>query len=198
MRKKGSDPKADLKKEGKLKETTGGFFSLDNQYKARWSMKSMIYKLAMLLVLVTLFVPLEGEAQKEKKKFELKKRQPDIPLSVFSNIEKAWREGDSEKLVNLASGRKVYLYIKESGYKEGYYSPSQARYIFRRIFKQNRQLKFRFVKYYNLEEPRRRIYGVVQRSYENIRSGKLFRDKLYVALKKEGDRWVIARIKSNW
>ncbi len=154
-------------------------------------------KIFMLFVLVSVLVPIRGGTQEKIKKMEPKKETM-MPLSIFRDIEKAWHNESPDEILNLLSKGKVYLYIKESGYREGYYSHSQTRYIFRSIFEQNRQLKFRFVKYYNLEQPSRRVYGVAQRSYKNISSGRLFRDKLYVALKREGDRWVIARIKSNW
>ena len=48
--------------------------------------------------------------------------------------------------------------------------------------------------FHNLDKPGRKVYGIAYRSYKNIRSDKVFQDKVYVTLKKEGAGWVVAEI----
>ncbi len=41
-----------------------------------------------------------------------------------------------------------------------------------------------------------KVYAVAERSYKRNDDGRLFKDKIYVALHLEEDRWVISEIKS--
>jgi len=119
------------------------------------------------------------------------------PLPVFKGLERAWGQGDAEKISRLLGGNKILLDMKGIGRKGGYFSRSQARFLFKRMFKTAAPKKFKFTKYHNLDKPGRRVYGVARRSYKNVRSGRLFQDTVYVTLCREGRGWVVSEIKTT-
>jgi hypothetical protein len=119
------------------------------------------------------------------------------PQSVFRELEKAWERGDAEAISRFAGDSKIFLNVKGIGQRGGYFSRPQVRYLFQRMFKAANPVKFKFVKYHNLDEPDRRVYGVAQRSYKKVRNNRLYQDRVYVTLRREGKRWVVAEIKTT-
>ena len=119
------------------------------------------------------------------------------PLKVFKGIERAWQKENADGIASYAGKGRVFLDVRGIGKKGGYYSKSQVRYLFKDMFKADDQLKFKFVKFHNLEEPDRKVYGIAYRSCKNHRSGKVFQDKVYVTLGREGSAWVVAEIKTT-
>ncbi len=135
----------------------------------------------------------------EKREIQ-KKEQPakvQDPLKVFKGIERAWQKGNADGLASYAGQGRVFLDVRGIGKKGGYYSKSQFKYLFRDMFKADDQMKFEFVKFHNLEKPDRKVYGIAYRSCKNNRSGKVFQDKVYVTLGREGSAWVVAEIKTT-
>jgi len=121
----------------------------------------------------------------------------DSPMPVFKGIENAWKNADSEKLSRYAGEARIYLNVEGMEKEPGYFSKSQFYYLFKKMFTNNRQTKFEFVRYHNIDRSDRKVFGIAHRNYKNSRSGKLFQDKVYVTLKKEGERWVVAEIKTT-
>jgi hypothetical protein len=119
------------------------------------------------------------------------------PLKVFKGIEKAWQKENADGIASYAGSGRVFLDVRGIGQKGGYYSRSQVKYLFKDMFKADDQLKFEFVKFHNLEEPDRKVYGIAYRSCKNNRSGKVFQDKVYVTLGRSGSAWVVAEIKTT-
>jgi hypothetical protein len=140
------------------------------------------------------------ELEKIKKR-DLKKEEKSAteqdPLKVFKGIERAWQKKNADGIAAFAGSGRVYLDVRGIGQKGGYYSRSQVKYLFKDMFKVDDQLKFEFVKFHNLEEPDRKVYGIAYRSCKNHRSGKVFQDKVYVTLGREGPAWVVAEIKTT-
>ncbi len=135
----------------------------------------------------------------EKREIQ-KKEQPakaQDPLKVFKGIERAWQKENADVLASYAGQGRIFLDVRGIGKKGGYYSKSQFKYLFRDMFKADNQMKFEFVKFHNLEKPDRKVYGIAYRSCKNIRSGKVFQDKVYVTLGREGSAWVVAEIKTT-
>jgi hypothetical protein len=120
------------------------------------------------------------------------------PLYIFKSFEKAWRNGDAQRLSALASDSPILVEIRGIEGKGGYFTKAQLLYIMKNLFGSTNQLSFEFVRYHNIEKQDRRIYGIAQRSYRVRKNGGLFRDKVYVTLVKEESRWAVAEIKSTW
>jgi ketosteroid isomerase-like protein len=137
------------------------------------------------------------DKEREVEKKETKAAAAQDPLKVFKGIEKAWQKKNADGIASYASEGQVFLDVRGIGRKGGYYSRSQVKYLFMDMFKADDQLKFEFVKFHNLEEPDRKVYGIAYRSCKNNRSGKVFQDKVYVTLGREGPAWVVAEIKTT-
>ena len=143
-------------------------------------------------------VPREQERPQPKpreKKDEVKPE--DAPLKVFHGLERAWKGGDAEAVASFAGEGRIYLDVRGMGKKGGFFSRSQVYYLFRNMFKDENQLKFEFVRFHNIDKPDRRVYGIAYRSWKNVRTGKVFQDKVYVTLGREGSGWVVAEIKTT-
>lgn len=159
------------------------------------------FRIAACIVIAAVFalcvaVPAAPQAKGRRvKKIKIDKNKLS-PLSTFKQIERAWRKADAEVLSAHTSNSRVFLRLKGINRKEGYFSRPQAYFLLKNMFEANRQVKFEFVKYHKLENINRKVYGIADRSYKNISNGRLFRDKVYVTLKREGEKWVVAEIKS--
>ncbi len=114
--------------------------------------------------------------------------------AVFKKFEKAWRASDTETISSLLGKRQISFNVGGIGVEGGYYSKAQVFYMMKKVFKNHKQLRFEFVMFHNLDKPGRKVYGIAYRSYKNIRSDKVFQDKVYVTLKKEGVGWVVVEI----
>jgi hypothetical protein len=119
------------------------------------------------------------------------------PRPVFNGIEKAWREANADAMAAYAGDSKIYLSVAGVERDSGFFSKSQFKYLFKKMFRNYRQTKFEFVRYHNIDRSDRKVYGIAHRNYKNSRSGRLVQDKVYVTLKREGTRWVVAEIKST-
>ena len=146
-------------------------------------------------------VPSFSQDKKKGKDREIEKEEPAVkvqdPLKVFKGIEKAWQKENADGIASYAGNGRVYLDVRGIGQKGGHYSRSQVKYLFKDMFKADDQMKFEFVKFHNLEEPDRKVYGIAYRSCKNNRSGKVFQDKVYVTLGREGPAWVVAEIRTT-
>jgi len=162
---------------------------------------SLLRSSCKVLPLVAVFILVSASAPSQEARRAAKVGETDIgeePLVIFQNIEKAWQSGNAQHLASLASESRVYLEIRGSERRGGYFTKPQVFYIFKDMFASMKQTSFTFVKYHNLEKQDRRIYGMALRRYKSNRSGGLYQDKVYVTLVKEGSRWVMAEIKSTW
>lgn len=120
----------------------------------------------------------------------------DHPLKVFKGIERAWSGGDAAGIASFVGEGRVSVDVRGIGQRGGEFSRSQVLFLFRKMFESDKQTKFEFVKFHNLDKPDRKVFGIAYRSYRNIRSGKVYQDKVYVTLGREGPGWVVAEIKT--
>lgn len=118
-------------------------------------------------------------------------------VAIFKGIEAAWLRGDAAGLSKYMRDSKVFLNVAGLGEKGGYYSKSQVFYLFKGMFKTTKHRRFQFAKYHDVSKSNKRVYGIAHRSFEDVSSGRLYKDKVYVTLKREGERWVISEIKST-
>ncbi len=147
--------------------------------------------------------PSFSQERKQLEREDLKKEEgkkavtANDPLEVFKALERSWQKENADGIASYAGEGRVFLDVRGIGKKGGYYSRSQVKYLFRDMFEVDEQMKFEFVKFQNLEEPDRKVYGIAYRSCKNHRSGKVFQDKVYVTLGREGSAWVVAEIKTT-
>lgn len=117
------------------------------------------------------------------------------PIGVFADIEEGWRTEKSQQILQHYGRGKVTLSIAGTGPTGGEFSRNQSHYLFQDLFKYTITTSFAFVQY-RMAEGQDRVYAVAERSYKKNDDGRLFKDKIYVALHLENDRWVISEIKS--
>jgi hypothetical protein len=152
---------------------------------------------AMILLLAASPAPSQQKKDNKELKQEEQKAGPQDPLKVFRGIERAWQKENADGIVSYLGSGRVRIRVRGIGKEGGYYSKSQVKYLFRDMFKNIDHLKFEFVKFHNLEQPDRKVYGIAHRRCKNHRSGKVFQDTVYVTLGREGSTWVVAEIKTT-
>lgn len=130
-------------------------------------------------------------------------RQQQIPIDevnpqvAFARFEGAWKRADAEMISRMTGSNKVFVQMKGVADSGEFYSRSQIFFMLKNLFRENQQIKFEFVKYHNLDSADRKVYAIAYRNYKNIRSEKVFQDKVYVTLCREGKEWVLAEIKTT-
>lgn len=149
---------------------------------------------ALAAVLLLAAVPAWGQ---EAVKTAPESPPADHPLKVFKGIERAWNGGDAASIASFVGEGRVSIDVRGIGQRGGEFSRSQVLFLFRKMFESDEQTKFEFVKFHNLDKPDRKVFGIAYRSYKNIRSGKVYQDKVYVTLGREGPGWVVAEIKTT-
>lgn len=117
------------------------------------------------------------------------------PISVFADIEAAWRAEKVNQILQHYGQGKVGIAIAGTGPTGGAFSRSQSHYLFKDLFKYTITEKFEFVQYRQVTDGTE-VYAVAERFYKKNDDGRLFKDKIYVSLHLEDDRWVISEIKS--
>ncbi|MFH1755923.1 MAG: hypothetical protein ABIA59_09490 [Candidatus Latescibacterota bacterium] len=124
------------------------------------------------------------------------RRDGSSPLDVFADIESGWKHENVDALLQHFGKGKASISIGGIGLAGGRFSKSQSFYLLKDLFKYTLTQKFEFVQFRNMDSGNRRVYAVAERYYKRTDDGRLFKDKIYVALSLEEDRWVISEIKS--
>ncbi len=131
---------------------------------------------------------------------KLRKALPEensAPLNIFANIEAGWKTQNVQQILRHFGKGKVAISIGGIGPSGGRFSKSQSFYLLKDLFKYTITKKFEFVQYRNLTNGKRKVFAIAERYYKRSDDGRLFKDKIYVSLSLEGDRWVIDEIKST-
>jgi hypothetical protein len=115
---------------------------------------------------------------------------------VFSSIEKAWAAGDARALVQTFGRRKVFISLPDGGPEGGLFSRDQSYYILKDLFGTARTEEFSFVTIHGPEAERSTAFGLAKRVFRPRDAGSALRDRVFVSLVLEGDRWVVSEIKS--
>jgi ribosomal protein L35AE/L33A len=152
--------------------------------------------LTLFITVLTLAAASAASGQEAIKPISPGEPPADQPLKVFKGIERAWSGGDAAGIAAFVGEGRVSIDVRGIGQRGGEFSRSQVLYLFRRMFESDKQTKFEFVKFHNLDKPDRKVFGIAYRSYKNNRSGKVYQDKVYVTLGREGPGWVVAEIKT--
>ena len=118
------------------------------------------------------------------------------PIAVFADVEAGWKGEQAQQILRHFGKGKVSISIEGSSPTGGQFSRNQSYYLFQDLFKYTITQRFQFVQYRHVTDGRDNVYAVAERSYKRNDDGRLFKDKIYVSLQREGDRWVISEIKS--
>jgi hypothetical protein len=118
------------------------------------------------------------------------------PIAVFADVEAGWKNEQAQQILRHFGKSKVSIAIEGSSPTGGQFSRSQSYYLFQDLFKYTITQKFQFVQYRHVTDGRDNVYAVAERQYKRNDDGRVFKDKIYVSLQLEGDRWVINEIKS--
>lgn len=144
--------------------------------------------------------PEKEQKSKESTDAEAQKASPKEdklgPIGVFADIEEGWKRENVGLITQHFGGKKVAISIDGIGPAGGSFSRSQSHYLFKDLFEYTITEKFQFVQYRNVTDGKVEVYAVAERSYKRNDDGRLFRDKIYVSLQQEDNRWVISEIKS--
>jgi len=118
------------------------------------------------------------------------------PIAVFADIEAGWKSEQAQRILRHYGKGKVAISIEGSGPSGGQFSRSQSYYLFQDLFKFTITEEFQFVQYRHVSDGRDNVYAVAERQYRRNDDGKVYKDKIYVSLRPEDNRWVINEIKS--
>jgi hypothetical protein len=119
------------------------------------------------------------------------------PIAVFADVEAGWKGEQVQQILRHYGKGKVAISIEGSSPTGGQFSRNQSYYLFQDLFKYTITEKFQFVQYRHVTDGRDKVYAVAERHYKRNDDGRLFKDKIYVSLHLEDDRWVISEIKST-
>ncbi|MCK4538394.1 MAG: hypothetical protein KAV42_06310 [Candidatus Krumholzibacteria bacterium] len=152
-----------------------------------------------VLVFIAVLPCTAAVAQRRVKEKQVRELPSEVksPQAVFRRLEGAWKSGNAKSISSMVGKKKAFIHIRGAGANGGFYSRSQVFYLFKRMFKEYRHLKFEFVKFHNLDRPDRRVYAIAYRSCKIMRSDKVFQDKVYITLGREGQDWVVTEIKTT-
>jgi hypothetical protein len=118
------------------------------------------------------------------------------PIAVFADVEAGWKGEQVQQILRHYGKGKVAISIEGSSPTGGQFSRNQSYYLFQDLFKYTITERFQFVQYRHVSDGRDNVYAVAERHYKRNDDGRLFKDKIYVSLHLEEDRWVISEIKS--
>lgn len=175
---------------------------MNSTYKRKGSYCRTGIHLAALIVLVFSLVVL-SPVRLYPQKVRLKEKphnvvpSPREAMAVFRGIEKAWLKEDAAAISKYAGGSKVFIDVRGIRRRGGYYSKSQVFYLMKKLFASTRQVRFSFVRYSSTKGKSTRAFGIARRIFKDSHKGAIVQDKVYVTLKREGRRWVLAEIKST-
>lgn len=127
---------------------------------------------------------------------ELPAEAPPGPLAVFAAVEKAWAGEDVPAMVSLLDpDGKVRIAMASAGPRGGWFNRDQAYFLIKDMFEFTTTERFEFERYWNLDSSGRSPYAVAVRELR-MEEGSSHTDRVYISLRKRGDDWYVAEIRS--
>jgi len=121
---------------------------------------------------------------------------PAPPSAVFEHIQEAWRSGDADGVTRHCGEHKLSIGLPEVEPVGGRFSRSQSYYILKAYFETTRVQEFQFEHVREAEQGVRVALGLASRRYRELGDGRIIRDRVLVALAREGERWVLSEIRA--
>jgi len=145
----------------------------------------------------------QSGAPGQEKKAEPRPADPadaDAPMLVFGEIERAWNASNVDQMLRHFGTGKVSISITGAGSGGGTFSRNQSHYLFKDLFSHTATRKFEFVQFRQPGDAGGESFAIAERHYQKSDDGRLFKDKVYVSLRREHEsnreRWVVDEIKS--
>jgi hypothetical protein len=118
------------------------------------------------------------------------------PLSVFAEVEEAWRAGDARALTELLDPEdKVGLSFSKGGPRGGWFNRDQAYFLLKDLLEFSRTERFEFETYWNIESSGRSPYAVAVHEFR-MNDGATHTDQVYLSLRLRGETWYVGEIRS--
>ena len=155
----------------------------------------LILFVAVMLIQVMLDGTVSSQEIKQKVK-GFKKLNIKSSVSVFRDIENAWRKKDANKISSYAGSGRVYIDVQMLNKRGGYFSRPQVFFLFKRMFGSTKLLRFSFQRFSKPGSEGTRAYGIANRVVKDLKTGRIIKDKIYITLKWNGRGWVLSEIKS--
>jgi hypothetical protein len=113
------------------------------------------------------------------------------PRASYARIAAAWQDGDPDALVELVhpDGLQVRL---GSGGRSASYSPSQAYYFFKSLFRANRSVSFEYQRQQETRGPR--VHAMALWRYRKTARAVPTERRLVLVLARDHDRWLLTEI----
>lgn len=119
------------------------------------------------------------------------------PHRVFDDFQRAWLAEDTESLLGLLGRGRVYISLGPGGPFGGSFSPNQAFYLIEDHFDHTVTEHFEIKRTRTVEENGRKVFAIAEREFRWNENGRQYKDKLFISLRREDQRWVISEIKST-
>jgi hypothetical protein len=118
------------------------------------------------------------------------------PLSVFAQVEEAWRAGDARALTELLDPEdKIGLSFSKGGLRGGWFNRDQAFFLLKDLLEFTRTERFEFETYWNLGSSGRSPYAVAVHEFR-MNDGATHTDQVYLSLRLRGETWYVGEIRS--
>lgn len=146
-------------------------------------------KTIILISLLLIFITGNAFGQENFRSNFQSKDSNQIVNAVFDDIEISIREGNISRLSKYLG---TQTYFSLSNGVNGYYSPNQAYYILEDFFNLYKVTAFKFIQ---ISRDKASPYATGTFSFDN--KGKRNTAKVYISLKKIGDKWNITQLTIN-
>jgi len=114
---------------------------------------------------------------------------------VFAALAVAWRNEDHDALAELVAADGVEIAITPDRERDTHYSPDQAFYFFKNLFKSSDTDTFQYLRQQNQNEGGL-VHAVVDWSYHRPGGEKVIGERLVVKLTHDADGWGLSEIRA--
>jgi hypothetical protein len=116
---------------------------------------------------------------------------------TIDTVRGAFIERDTNKLAGCLASRKVYVSLKSRMKDSGYYTRSQLKFIFDKMFQDLRTRSFEYSPEDIIQVDDKRAHFGSEWTYMALHSDKVVTENLHFSLEKEKDGWRIFEIKAS-
>jgi hypothetical protein len=117
------------------------------------------------------------------------------PFLTFAAIEQAWNMGWVDSIVTFFPEEKITLRLDKNVPESASFTQKQASYMLRDSFRYKVTESFEFLEFKYRKNGKHPPFGKAQWTFRREPVGKIIVAKVQVALRKEGERWLISGIR---
>lgn len=163
-------------------------------------MRTRLHILTLILPLLAASpVPAAQKVKDVAKPVEKAEEEKGSLDNVLDDVARGWMSRNADLILRHFGTNKVVIDVEGSG-GGGSYSRDQGHYVFKQLFRATVTRKFDFSQIRQSSDEATAAFAIADRRYQVRGDGRMFRDKVYIALHLErgenGERWVLDEIKS--